>query len=187
MGGTLNWYPVLARVSYLLLTTHLPGAHRRDRAQLGRKRGDGRLDSHLIVALAGAPVRDRVTAALTGVLDGQLGDQGATERGEQRVAAAVQGVGLDRWDNVLASELLARIHHVAVQRSQPYRLIADHLVILAGLAQVDGQAHDLGVVGVLDPLQHHARVQAAGVQQQHTVDVLGIGLVGGGAGGKPCA
>ena len=115
------------------------------------------------------------------VLDGELRDQRPAERGEQRVAAAVERVGLDRRRDVLARELLARVDDVAVERAEPQRLALDHLVVLAGLAEVDGQADHLGVVGVLDPLQHHARVEAAGVEQQHAVDVLGVGLVAGGA------
>ncbi len=99
--GSLGWVgldrdAVLARVGDLLLAAHLPGAHRRDHLQLGRERRDRRLDAHLVVALAGAAVRDRVAAALARVLDRQLRDQRAPERREQRVAAAVERVGLDR-------------------------------------------------------------------------------------------
>ncbi len=187
--GALGWvrldrYPMLAGVGDLLLAAHLPGAHRRDRPQLGGQRRDRRLDPHLVVALAGAAVGDRVTPARARVLDGELGDQRAPERGEQRVAAAVQRVRLDRGRHILARELLARVHHMAVQRAQPQRLLANDLIVLAGLAQVDGQAHDLGVIGVLDPLEHHARIEAAGVQQQHALDLLGVGLVGGGPRGS---
>ena len=66
------------------------------------------------------------------------------------------------------------------------RLALHDVVVLAGLAEVDGQRHDLGLVLVLDPLEHHARVQAAGVQQQDAVDLAGLGEVGGGAGVRAC-
>jgi hypothetical protein len=62
------------------------------------------------------------------------------------------------------------------------RLALHDVVVLAGLAEVDGQRHHLGLVLVLDPLEHHARVQAAGVQQQDAVDLAGLGQVGGGPG-----
>ena len=84
--------------------------------------------------------------------------------------------------DVLARELLARVDDVALERAEAQGLVFDHRVVLAGLAEVDGQADDLGGVLVLDPLQHHARVEAAGVEQQHAVDLGRIGLVGGGAG-----
>jgi hypothetical protein len=175
--------PVLAGVGDLLLAAHLPGAHRRDHLQLGRERGDRRLDPHLVVALAGAPVGDRVAAARARLIDGELGDQRTPERGEQRIAAAVQGVGPDRRGQVVARELLPRVHHVALERAEAHGLVAHQLVVLPRLPEVDRQAHHLRVVGVLDPLQHHARVQAPRVQQQHPLDVLGISLVGGAARG----
>ncbi len=122
---------------------------------------------------------DRVAAAGPGVLDGELGDQRPAEGGEQRVAVAVDRVGADRRGEVLAGEFLAGVDDVALQRAELAGLAFDHPVVLAGLAQVDGQADDLGAVGVLNPLEHDARVQAAGVEQQDAVDLLGVGLVGG--------
>ena len=73
--------------------------------------------------------------------------------------------------DVLVRELLARVDDVALDRADLARLALDHVVVLARLAEVDGQRDDLGVVALLDPLQHHARVEAAGVEQQHAVDV----------------
>ena len=102
LGAALDRDAVLAGVGDLLLAAHLPGAHRRDRLQLRRQGRHGRLDPHLVVALAGAAVGDRVAAAAARVLDRQLGDQRPAERGEQRVAAAVERVGLDRRDDEVA-------------------------------------------------------------------------------------
>ena len=96
LGAALDRDAVLAGVGDLLLAAHLPGAHRGDRPQLRRQRRDRRLDPHLVVALAGAAVGDRVAAGAARVLDRELGDQRPAERGEERVAAAVEGVGLDR-------------------------------------------------------------------------------------------
>ena len=62
LGAALDRDAVLARVGDLLLAAHLPGAHRRDRLQLRRQRRHRRLDPHLVVALAGAAVGDRVAA-----------------------------------------------------------------------------------------------------------------------------
>ena len=109
----------------------------------------------------------------------ELRDQRPAERGEQRVAEAVDRVRLDRRKHVVARELLAGVHDAAVDRTELERLAADHVVILTGLAEVDGQRDHLGVVLVLDPLEHHARVEPAAVEQQDAVDVLGRGEVGG--------
>ena len=79
----------------------------------------------------------------------------------------------------VAHELLARVDHVAVERAEPQRLALHDLVVLARLAEVDGQRDHLGRVLVLDPLEHHARVQPAGVEQQHARDLVAQGEVGG--------
>jgi hypothetical protein len=127
-------------------------------------------------------VGDRVAARAARVLDRELGDQRAAERGEERVAVAVVGVGPDRRQDVLGGELVARVDHVRLDRAEVERLALDDVVVLARLAEVDGEGHDLGLVLVLDPLEHHARVQAARVEQQHAPDLAGLGEIGGDAG-----
>jgi hypothetical protein len=61
-------------------------------------------------------------------------------------------------------------------------LAADDLVVLPRLPEVDGQGDDLGLVLVLDPLEHHARVQAAGVEEEDAAHLTGLGEIGGDAG-----
>ena len=177
LGAALHRDAVLARVGDLLLAPHRPVAHGRDDLHVGRVREDGRVEPHLVVALAGAAVGDRVAARLARLLDGDLRDQRPAERGEQRVAAAVERVRLDRGQHVLLGELLARVHDEAVDRAEVHRLALDDLVVLARLAQVERERDHLGAVLVLDPLEHHARVEAAAVEQQDAPDVAGAGLV----------
>ncbi len=54
------------------------------------------VDPDLVVSLAGAAVGDRVAAGRARVLDRELCDQRPGERREERIAAAVERVGLDR-------------------------------------------------------------------------------------------
>jgi hypothetical protein len=129
-------------------------------------------------------VGDRVAARAAGVLDRELGDQRPAERGEERIAVAVVGVRLDRRQHVLAGELLARVDDVGLQSAELHRLALDDLVVLAGLAQVDGERDDLGLVLVLDPLEHHARVEPARVEQQDADDLLGVREVARDAGAR---
>ena len=182
LRAALDRDPVLARVSDLLVAPHRPRADGSDHLQLGRERGHGALDPHLVVALAGAAVGDRVAPAASRVLDRELGDQRTPERGEERVAVAVVGVGLDGREHVLARELLPRVDHVAVERAEPQRLAAHDIVVLARLAEVDRERDDLGLVLVLDPLEHHARVEAARVEEQDAPHLARLGQVGRDAG-----
>ena len=148
-------------------------------SQLGVEGRDRRLDPHLVVALAGAAVGDRVAAVLPRRLDRQLADQRPAEGGEERIAAAVEGVRLDRRQDVVIRELLACVDEDGLDGPELLGLAGDHVPFLAGLPEVDGERHDFRPVALLDPLQHHAGVQASRVEQEHTSDLLGVGLVGG--------
>ena len=182
LGAALDRDAVLARVGDLLLAAHLPAADRRDDLELGRERRDGRLDADLVVALARAAVGDRVAAVLARVVDGELGDQRPAERREERVAEAVDGVRLDRRRDEVVRELLARVDDLGGDGAELQRLALDDVVVLARLAEVDRQRDDLRLVLVLDPLEHHARVEAARVEQEDLVHLAGLGEVAGGAG-----
>src|SRR4029079_4794290 len=101
LGSTLDRDPVLTRVGDLLLPAHRPLAHGGDHLQLRVERGDRGFDPDLIVALAGAAVGDRVADVYAGRLDRELADQRTPKRCEQPIAAAVEGVRLDRRQHVL--------------------------------------------------------------------------------------
>ena len=178
LGAALDRNAVLARVGDLLLAAHLPFAHRGDDPQLGIQRRDRRLDPDLVVALAGAAVGDRVAPVFTRRLNRELADQWPAQRGEERVAAAVEGVRLDRPEHVLVGELLPGVDQHGLDGAQLLRLARDHLPVLPRLAEVDGERDDLGAVALLDPLQHHAGIEATGVEQQHAADLRGVCLVG---------
>ena len=168
---------VLLRVGDLLVAAHLPLAHRRDHLEVGRERRDRRLDAHLVVALAGAAVGDRVGVVLARGVAGELGQQGPAERGEQRIAALVAGVRADRRGHVVAGELLLGVHHEALDGPEVEGLLPHRVEVVGRLAQVDAERHDLGVVLVLDPLQHHRGVQAARVEEDDAMHLVGLGEV----------
>ena len=87
----------LLRVVDLLVARQAhPDAHRRDDLEPGVEGVDGHVEADLVVALAGAAVRDRVGALLLGDLDEQLRDERPGQRRRQRVDALVQGVRLQR-------------------------------------------------------------------------------------------
>ena len=78
-----------------MVRSHSPLAHGRDDLELGVERADAGLKAHLVVALAGAAVRDVLGAVLVRDVHEVLGDQRAGQRGKQRVDALVLAVGPD--------------------------------------------------------------------------------------------
>ncbi len=170
---------VLERVGDLLVAAHLPLPDRRDDLQVGGDRRDRRLDAHLVVALAGAAVGDGVGAVGVRGLDGQLGQQRTAEGGEQRVAALVAGVGQDRRRHVVARELLLGVHHQALHGAEVDGLLAHGVEVVGRLPEVDAERDHLGVVLVLDPLEHHRGVQAARVQQHHAMNLVRLREISG--------
>ncbi len=84
---------VLRRVVDAVVAGHAPHPHRGEHLEVGGEGAHADLEAHLVVALAGAAVRDRVGAELTGRDDEVLGDHRARERGHERVLALVERVG----------------------------------------------------------------------------------------------
>ena len=88
--------PLLRVVDLLVARQAHAHAHRRDDLEARVEGVDRDVEPHLVVALAGAPVRDRVRALALRDLDQELRDQRPGERGRQRVDALVQRVRLQR-------------------------------------------------------------------------------------------
>jgi hypothetical protein len=72
-----------------------------------RECGEGELEAHLVVALAGRAVRDGVGAVRERDLRLASRDQRARDRRAEHVAALVEGVGAQDREDVVARELLA--------------------------------------------------------------------------------
>ena len=130
----------------VLAAPDVPLAPRRDDRQIGRERGVGQLEAHLIVALAGAAVRERVGADRARDLDLALGDERprhATCRAGTcgRRSAPARSVGTDE----VSDELLAQVLDEALVGAGGDRLGANAVELVA-LADVGSDADDLGVV-----------------------------------------
>ena len=77
--------------------------------EVGRERGVGQLEAHLVVALAGRAVGDRVGALGAGDLDLRLAMSGRAIDVPSRYAALVDGVGAQHREDEVADELLAEV------------------------------------------------------------------------------
>ena len=136
-------------------------AHRGDAVHVGGHRSDGDLEADLVVTLAGAAVGDGGGTEFAGGLDQVLGDDGARQRGNERVLAFVERVGLQGRHAVFACKFVAGVGDVSLDSSTVERTLADDLEVLAALADVDGDGHDFAAGLLSDPSDGDRGVQAA--------------------------
>ncbi len=132
-----------------------------DAREVGCKRCDAHLEAHLVVALAGAAVRDGRRPVQAGCRDEMLDDQRARERGHERVAVHVERVGLQRRDAVLLGELRPGIGDVRLDGTARERALADDVEVLAVLADVHRDRDHLRAGCLGDPADGHRGVEAA--------------------------
>ena len=125
----------------------LPFAPRRDDLDVGLERVGRELEPHLVVALAGRAVGDRVRPDFAGDLDQPLGDQRPRDRGAEQILALVLRVGAEHREHVVAHEFLAQVldEDVLGLDAEHFGLRARGLQLLA-LAEVGGEGDDLGAV-----------------------------------------
>jgi hypothetical protein len=114
----------------------------RDNLDRGLECVEGELEADLVVALAGAAVRDEVAALLLGNSDLCAGDDWAGQRGAEQVAALVGGVALDGTEAELLDEFLLQVGDDHLLRADLQRLLLD-LVPGLILTDVGEEAHDL--------------------------------------------
>src|SRR6266498_3258139 len=98
-------------VERVLARADIPFAPGHDRAHMRRESHIRYLEAHLVVALAGAAVRQRVGALLDGDLGLAPGDQRARDRGAEQVDPLVDRAGLEHWEQEVAYELFAQIFY----------------------------------------------------------------------------
>src|SRR3970282_1609784 len=155
----------------LLARGEVPLPPRRDHADPGVERVIGELEAHLVVALAGAAVRDRVRADPVRDLDLALGDQRPRDRGAEQVLALVLGVGPEHGEDEVAHELLAQVVDEDPTDAELPGLSPRRRELLA-LADVRGEGHHLAPVGVLQPFQDDRGVEPAGIGEHHFFDLF---------------
>ncbi len=162
-------HPVGARVLDLLLArAEGPLPPGRDHRQLGGQGLIGQLEPHLIVPLAGAPVRERIAPLGERHLHLDAGDEGPCERGPQEVPAPVDRIRPQRGEDVVRHELAANIHHLDRVGPAAPRLRL-HLVEVVPLADVGHDGDDRAAIPLLQPGDDHRGVEAAAVGQGHAL------------------
>jgi hypothetical protein len=88
-----------------------------------------------------------------------LDDERAAQRGDQRVAAHVERVGLQRGQAVLVGVLVAHVGDDGLDGAAVEGALADDLEVLAALADVGGHGDDLGAGLLRDPADRDGGVE----------------------------
>ena len=132
--------------------------------ELRRQAGEGQLETHLVVALAGRAVGDRVGAFGARDLGLLLRDHRAGDRSAEQVVAFIDGVGAQDREDEIARELLAQIGDVELARAGLQRLLLQP-VQLFGLADVGAVRDHLAIIVVAQPAQDDGGVESAGVRR----------------------
>ncbi|MPN04144.1 hypothetical protein SDC9_151380 [bioreactor metagenome] len=147
-------------VDLLVAALDVPLSPGRDDGHIRRKALNGKLETHLIVALAGAAVADGVGMFFFGDLHQPFADDGAGKRGAQQILL-IAGAHLHGWENHLVNHLVGQILYVQLGRAGLFRLFLQ-AVQLAALAHVGGHGDNLRIVVVLlQPGNDDGCVQAA--------------------------
>ena len=130
------------------------------------------VETDLVVALAGAAVRDGVGILLRRDLDEQLRDEWPGERGRQRIGTLVERVRLEVRPHEVGHEALPRVDHVGTRRAGRHRSRFDALAQRTA-ADVDGERHDLGPVLLLEPGNGNRGVETARVGEHDLLHLMG--------------
>ena len=83
------------------------------------------------------------------------------------IVTLIARVGLDSLGQILISKSIFCIDNNGFHRTETKRLLADFFEIVGLLTDVDGQGNHFGLILVLNPLQHHARIETAGIQEDN--------------------
>ena len=155
----------------VLARADVPLAPGGDDLEQGVQRLDGQLKAHLVVALAGAAMRDRFRSFLLGDLDHVLGRDGPRKRGAQQVDVLIDRARLHGGKGILGEKLLPQVHDVGLAGAAGQGLLLQPLQLLVSLPQVRGKGDHLAAIVLFQP-GHDARgIQSARIRQHHLLDI----------------
>ena len=161
----------LGVVDLLVAALDVPLTPRSNDGHIRAESLQGQLETHLVVALAGAAVADGVGAFLDGDIGQSLCDAGTGEAGAQQVIL-VLSAELQGGEDVVLDEVLLQVQHIQLGCAGSLGLFFQ-TVQLGALTHVTGDSDDLAVVVVfLQPGNDDGGVQTAGVSQHNFFDVF---------------
>ncbi len=148
-----------------------PVAPGRDDLDVGVQRIGRKLETDLVVALAGRAMRDGIGTGLGGNLDQVLGNQRAGNRRAEQVDAFIDRIGTEHREDEIAHEFFTHVLDENLLDAQHLGLLARRLQFFA-LAEIGREGHDFGVEFGLKPLQDDRGVEAAGIGENDFLHVF---------------
>ena len=119
---------------------------------------------------------DGVGADLMGDGDLALGDQRTGDRRTEQILSFVKRIGAHHGEHIVGDEFLAQVVDEDMLRLDPEQLGgAPRRLQLLALAQVGGEGDDFASVGLPQPFQDDAGVEAAGESEHDTADGVAHG------------
>ena len=167
-GRSGDRHVVCARVfDGVFARNDVPFAPRRDHRQLRRQRLVGELEAHLVVALAGAAVGQRVAAGGQRHFHLLLGQQRPCDGCAQQVLVLVDAAGAHQLPEVLGDELLAHVLDVHFRSAGLARLLFQAGQLVAALSDVAAHRDHLAAVVFLQPRNDDGGIQPARIGERH--------------------
>ena len=155
---------------------HVPHSPGGDHADVRLERVIGQLEAHLVVALAGGTVRNRIRAFVSGDLDLPFSDQRSGDRGTEQVPALVKRVSAEHGEDEVADELFAQVFDEDLAGTNFFGFLFDRGEFFA-LAQVSAKGNHFALVGIDQPAQDHRGIQPAAVSEDDFLDICHSGTL----------
>ena len=139
----------------------IPFTPRSDNFEARVERHDGEFEAHLVVALAGRAVRDRVRANFVSHVHKMFGDQWARDGRAEQIFMFVYRAHFQHRKKIIAGEFL---FHVV--QHEPARAALDGFLfkprhVFVALSHVRAKTNDFTAVIFLQPRDDHRCVQPA--------------------------
>src|SRR5207237_2680947 len=134
-----------------------------------RERLISELETDLIVALAGAAVRDGIASRGERDLDLLARDERPRGRRAEEVVLLVNRAGVQDRKEIVGRELRLRIDEMEIARAGAIRLFGE-TGSLFGLADVDRDRDDVAAVVFLQPRDDDRGVESARICERHFFD-----------------
>src|SRR5713226_7639226 len=158
---------VLLRVSNgIFAGIDVPLAPRSNNLNVGSNGFVRQFESDLVVAFAGAAVREAVGTELERNFRLALGDDRARHRSAEQIRVLVDGAGAQSRPNIITHKFFAQIFDVRGRSARGKRFLARGFEIFL-LADVADHGNDLAAVVFLEPGNDDGGVQAAGIGEDN--------------------